>query len=87
MANYTAENVVFVDTDGYVNEGQIQIQSLFYKGNTNGDIKIRAGTASDGPILYENGGADDDHFDTLIRSKNGIYVEVSNGAQVFLYLN
>ena len=86
MANYMRENVIFVDTDGYTKPGNTIIDSVFYKGNTSGEIKIRQGTASNGAVLYENDGTDDDHFDTCIRSKDGIYVEVANGASIYIYL-
>lgn len=86
MANSYTDNVIFVDTSPFTLDAQVTIQSLKYRGNTNGTAVVRGGTASDAPVYYENDGADDDNFDTCIRSKQGIRVEVTNGATIYLYL-
>lgn len=86
MANYYTENVIFVDTDNYSLDANITIQAIKYIGNTNGSIQIRKGTVAGGSVLWEASGDTDENFEGCIRSKQGIFVDVANGASVYIYL-
>jgi hypothetical protein len=86
MANHYKENVIFVDTDNadYTN-GPLYIKNVTYKGNTSGQIIIRDGGSS-GSILWQGDGASDINEQLHLRASNGIWVDVANGASVFIYL-
>lgn len=86
MANYYTENVIFVDTDNYSLDAQVTIQAIKYIGNTDGSIQIRKGTTAGGQILWQETGANNSTFEGCIRSKEGIFVDVANGASVYIYL-
>lgn len=86
MANYYKNNVIFVDTDNAnYTDGPIYVEKIKYIGNTNGSITIRDG-GSAGDILWTQDGTTDVAEDISFRASNGIWVDVANGASVFIYL-
>lgn len=85
MANHQAENVIFVDTTGASFEGPKYIEKIKYLGASSGTAKIQEESAS-GKSLWEGDGTTDSVEEICINAKKGIYVTVTNGAKVYIYL-
>ena len=85
MANHRSANVIFVDTSAAFTI-PATICSVKYIGNTSGTAAIRADASASGSILWEESGTANLFNEVEIRDNVGIYVEVSNGAKVYVYL-
>lgn len=86
MANTFINNVIRVDTTAAF-ALNIRIRSIKYVGDESGTADVRAKAASDGDILWNHTGdviAHDANIDIV--AKDGVYVTVTNGAVVYLYL-
>ncbi len=85
MANYREASVVFCDTTGMtVLEGK-EVCGVKYIGNTNGTATIKHG-GSGGDVIYEAAGTASIFEDVHFTSNDGIYIEVTNGAKLYVYL-
>lgn len=85
MANHYSANVIFVDTTAATYDGPKRIESVKYIGNTSGTAAIQS-KDSNGKTLWEADGTADFVDDVCIFSAEGIYVTVTNGAKVYIYL-
>ncbi len=85
MANTYAANVIFVDTTAATYSGPKYICAVKYIGNTSGTAAIQKNDVS-GKVLWEADGTADITEDIDIFSSGGIYVTVTNGAKVYIYL-
>lgn len=87
MAAYTQkDNVIRITDDNDTVPGILNICGIKYIGQTNGSISIKADQSSSGMVLWEESGAANVYNHVSIRSKDGIWVDVANGAVVYLYL-
>jgi hypothetical protein len=86
MANGYSANVIFVDTDAAFVYAK-NIQSIKYIGNANGTASLKSGGTSSGTVIWEESGSSNViNSDLDIRDPNGVYVTLTNGAKVYLYL-
>lgn len=85
MANARRANVIRVDTSAAFTDVR-RIMGVKYAGATSGTAKIRSNAASDGMILWEHDGDVLEFDDVCIKEVEGVYVEVTNSAVVYLYL-
>jgi hypothetical protein len=87
MANASAGNVRYVDTDGTTFSGPMRICGIKYIGNTSGTAIIRTGlTAGAGARMWEGEGATDFFEDAEIVANDGINIALTNGAVLYIYL-
>lgn len=84
MANANKANVLIVDTSAQF-DGQQRICGVKYIGNTNGTASIKADTTS-GTVVYEVDGTADIFEDIKMYLKDGMYVTITNGAKLYIYL-
>lgn len=85
MANYRTANVIFVDTTAATHTGPLKICGIKYIGNTSGTLQIQSQNVS-GAVLWEARGTADVFEDAEIYASDGIYVALTNGAKVYIYL-
>lgn len=85
MANTYAANVIFVDTTAATYSGAKYICAVKYVGNTSGTAAIQKRDVS-GQTLWAADGTADFVDEVEIVSTQGIYVTVTNGATVYIYL-
>lgn len=85
MANHYSANVIFVDTTAATYEGPKRIKAVKYLGNASGAAAILSKN-SNGKTLWEADGTADYVDDIWIFASDGIYVTVTSGAKVYIYL-
>lgn len=86
MSNTYTGNVIKVDTSAAFAHAT-RIDSIKYIGATSASAVITGNGASTGGNLWEQGGsATVMDADVNIRDNQGVYVTVTNGAVVYLYL-
>lgn len=85
MANARSANVIFVDTTAATYTGPLKICGIKYIGNTSGTLQIQSGSVS-GTVLWEARGTSDSFEEAEIYASDGIYVALTNGAKVYIYL-
>jgi hypothetical protein len=85
MANLKAANVIIVDTTAQF-DGVHLIKSVKYIGNTSGTATIKADSTSGVVIWEQDGTADVLDSDLCIKANHGIYVTITNGAKIYIYL-
>lgn len=85
MANATTGSVIFVDTTAYQGVGPCNIKAIKYIGNASGTATIKS-DSSGGQTLWEEGGANNVFNGSLDIRTNDIYVTLTNGAKVYIYL-
>lgn len=88
LANSRANNVIFVDTDNSTFAGPLAIKSIKYIGAASGTANIKE-TDDSGDILWVESGASNVYNpDLCIRvGAEGIYVNLTNSASLYLYLS
>lgn len=84
MANYRRGNVIFVDTTDSEFRDVRNVKSVKYIGASSGTANIKC--LSTGSILWQADGANDLFEEVCIRNSQGIEVEVTNSATVFVYV-
>jgi len=85
MANHRVGNVIFVDTSADF-AGVLHVKALKYIGITSGTATIKK-TNTSGNVMWQASGTADSQEDVSLRSFNGLRVEVTNGAKVYVYLD
>jgi hypothetical protein len=85
MANANKANVIFVDTTGTAITGLTSIASIKYIGNASGTATIKNAN-SGGATLWEESGASNVFNQVEIDAPQGLYVTLTNGAKVYIYL-
>jgi hypothetical protein len=85
MANHREGNVIFVDTDAAFTDVR-SICGVKYIGNTNGTATIKGSGASGGDVVWQEAGTANIYDQVELRDSEGVYVAVTNGAKVYLYL-
>ncbi len=84
MANARAANVLIVDTSAQF-DGQHRVCGVKYIGNTNGTASIKADSSA-GVVVYEADGTADIFEDIRAALNHGMYVTITNGAKLYIYL-
>lgn len=85
MANTRNGNVIYVDTNAAFADVR-GICGIKYIGNTSGTANVRGDASASGELLWEEEGTANILDDVEIRCSTGIYVTVTNGAVVYIYL-
>lgn len=85
MANARRANVIRVDTSAAFTDVR-RVQGIKYVGASTGTAKVRANSVSNGTVLWEHAGDVKVFDEACIKEVEGIYVEVTNNAVVYLYL-
>lgn len=85
MANSFTGNVIFVDTTASTFAYAKNICGIRYIGNTSGTLQIQADNVS-GAVLWAGSGSSDLYEEVEIRSSDGVYVALTNGASAYIYL-
>jgi hypothetical protein len=86
MANHREGNVIYVDTDAAFADVR-NVCAIKYIGNTSGTANLKGDASSSGALLWEEEGtANVFDADIEIRCDTGVYVTVTNGAVVYLYV-
>jgi hypothetical protein len=85
MAISRAANVIFCDTDATTYTGTHRIVGIKYIGNTSGTLSILDATSS-GKTLWTESGASNVYNQVDIYANDGLYVTLTNGAKVYIYL-
>lgn len=85
MANSYSANVIFVDTTDASYSGPKYICAVKYLGNTSGTATIKK-KDTNGKVLWEADGTADFVDEVEIASPQGIFVQVTNSAKVYIYL-
>lgn len=85
MANTRKANVIRVDTSAAFTDVR-RILGIKYVGATSGTAKVRADALNTGEILWEHDGDVLAFEDVCIKETQGVYIEVTNSAVVYLYL-
>lgn len=87
MPNTRNGNVIYVDTTAYTLSGPVSIKAVKYIGNTSGTALITAGTSGSGNRLWQEAGANNQAVDEIcIKCSDGFHVALTNGAQIYIYL-
>jgi hypothetical protein len=87
MANVRESNVIFVDTDaGFA--GPLTICSIKYIGNASGTAVVTFGSSGAGgdPLWQDSGTANLPVEEVGVYCPDGFYVDVANGAKLYIYL-
>lgn len=88
MANYREGNVVFVDTTDAAFPSVKFIKSIKYIGSASGTATVKGGGVTGGDIVWEESGAANAYnAEVNINDTEGVFVQVTNGAKVYLYLS
>jgi hypothetical protein len=85
MANASAENVLYIDTNNTPVPGPLKICGIKYLGAATSSVILRSKDAS-GAILWSEDGTTDIFEDPEIKASDGIYVNITGPAAVFIYL-
>lgn len=85
MANTRNANVIRIDTTAQIND-VLTINSIKYIGNTSGTASIKAESTSGNLIWEESGASNVYNAEVELLLKNGLFVTVTNGAVLYLYL-
>lgn len=86
MANAYSANVVFVDTDATALPYAKRICGIKYIGNASGTLTIKSNGATGGKVIWEESGATNVYNQVEIVDTLGVFVNLTNGAKVYLYL-
>lgn len=87
MANTRANNVIYIDTTGFISVGPLEIEAIKYIGSASGTAVITSGVSGSGNRLWEEAGtANIFNGDCCIKAKDGLHVAVTNGAKLYIYL-
>ena len=85
MANSRAGNVVKVDTDATTLSDVRDVVAIKYIGNTSGTATIKKG-ATGGSLLWQESGSANVFNEVKITSPTGLYVNLTNGAVIYIYM-
>ena len=86
MSNAQNENVIRVDTDNYALTSPVNICAIKYIGAANGTANIKADASDSAQILWEESGSANTFNQVEIRARGGIYVNLTNSAVIYIYL-
>lgn len=86
MANAREGNVIYVDTDNTTIAGPLKIESIKYIGNTSGTANLKSEDDSGDLLWEEEGTANILDAGLCIRTNKDVYVNLTNGAVIYIYL-
>jgi hypothetical protein len=86
MANARTGNVIFVDADNTAVTEALSIKSIKYIGAASGTATIKLGGTSGSVIWEESGSANVWNPNVEIYAREGIYVDLTNSAKIYIYL-
>lgn len=86
MANASAKNVIFVDTNDTTLSRNLTICGIKYIGNTSGTATIKDESSAGAVLWEESGSANVWNQDIEIKANKGVHIALTNSAKVYLYI-
>lgn len=86
MANASADNVMFIDTDNTTIPGPVRIKSIKYIGASTSSVSLKQGTTSGTVLWTENASTNVFNGEVCIRTSGDVFVDITGTAAIYVYL-